>query len=85
MEKNAIESIKNEYYRILSKEDELYETRDKVRRLESEIESLRRDFNLKSNLFDIEFETSTKEIENSKCRVMVEGHGNSTLGITSLK
>lgn len=84
MEKNAKEQIANEYYNILSKEDALYETRDKVRKLEDEISHLRQEFNLKANLFDIEFETSTKEVESYRCGVMVEGHGNSTLGKTNL-
>lgn len=84
MEPNAKEKIAEEYYNILSKEDELYETRRKVWQLENEIKELKNEFNVKSNLFQIEFETDEKEIETSKCQVMVEGHGNSTLGKTNL-
>ena len=84
MEPNAKEKIAEEYYNILSKEDELYETRRKVWQLENEIKELKDEFNVKSNLFQIEFETDEKEIETSKCQVMVEGHGNSTLGKTNL-
>lgn len=84
MEPNAKEKIAEEYYNILSKEDELYETRHKVWKLENEIKELKDEFNVKSNLFQIEFETDEKEIKTSKCQVMVEGHGNSTLGKTNL-
>lgn len=84
MESNAKDRIAEEYYNILSKEDELHETRQKVWQLEEEIKRLRNDFNLKSNLFEIEFETNEKEVETSKCQVMIEGHGNSTLGKTNL-
>lgn len=84
MESNAKNRIAEEYYNILSKEDELHETRQKVWQLEEEIKRLRNDFNLKSNLFEIEFETDEKEVETSKCQVMIEGHGNSTLGKTNL-
>lgn len=84
MEPNAKEKIAEEYYNILSKEDELYETRRKVWQLEKEIKELKDEFNVKSNLFQIEFEVDEKEIKTSKCQVMVEGHGNSTLGKTNL-
>lgn len=84
MESSAKDKIAEEYYNILSKEDELHEIRHKVWLLEDEVKKLKEDFNLKSNLFDIEFETDKKEVETSKCQVMVEGHGNSTLGKTNL-
>lgn len=84
MESNAKEIIEKEYYTILSKEDELHALRHKVWELEEEIKTLRNEFNLKSSLFEIEFETKEKTIETSKCGVMVEGHGNSTLGRTNL-
>ena len=84
VEPNAKDKIAEEYYNILSKEDELHETRHKVWQLEEEIKRLRDEFNVKSNLFEIEFETDNKEIETSECQVIVEGHGNSTLGTTTL-
>lgn len=84
MESSAKAKIAEEYYNILSKEDELHKIRHKVWQLEDEIKRLKDEFNLKSNLFDIEFETDEKEVETSKCQVMVEGHGNSTLGRTNL-
>lgn len=84
MEPNAKNKIAEEYYNILSKEEELNTLRHKVWELEEEIKTLRNEFNLKSNLFEIEFETKEKTIETSKCGVMVEGHGNSTLGRTNL-
>lgn len=84
MESNAKEVIEKEYYTILSKEDALHALRRQVWDLEEEIKALRDEFNVKSNLFDIEFESDTKEVETSKCSVMVEGHGNSTLGRTNL-
>ena len=84
MESNAKDKIAEEYYNILSKEEELHTLRRKVWDLEEEIRLLRADFNLKSSLFEIEFDTEEKEVENSKCNVMVEGHGNSTLGRTNL-
>lgn len=73
MEKNAKEQIANEYYNLLSKEDELHETRDKVRKLENEIDKLRQEFNLKSNLFDIEFETRGVEVVKGHCTTIISG------------
>lgn len=84
VEPNAKDKIAEEYYNILSKEEELHTLRRKVWDLEEEIKLLRADFNLKSSLFEIEFDTEEKEVETSKCNVMVEGHGNSTLGRTNL-
>lgn len=73
MEKNAKEQIANEYYNILSKEDELHETRNKVWKLENEISKLRKEFNLKSNLFDIEFETRGVEVVKGHCTTIISG------------
>lgn len=84
VEPNAKEKIAEEYYNILSKEEELHTLRNKVWNLEEEIKILRAEFNLKSSLFEIEFDKEEKTVETSKCQVMVEGHGNSTLGITTL-
>ena len=84
VESNAGEALKKEYYNILSKEDELQNLRRQVWKLEEEIKTIRQEFDLKSGLFEISFESDTKEVETSKCSVMVEGHGNSTLGRTNL-
>ena len=84
MEPNAKEKIAEEYYNILSKEEELHTLRHKVWNLEEEIRLLRAEFNLKSSLFEIEFDKEERTVETSKCGVMVEGHGNSTLGRTNL-
>lgn len=73
MEKNAKEQIANEYYNILSKEEELHEIRDKVRKLENEIVKLRQEFNLKSNLFDIEFETRGVDVVKGHCTTIISG------------
>lgn len=84
MESNAKDKIAEEYYNILSKEEELHTLRHKVWNLEEEIKVLRAEFNLKSSLFEIEFDKEERTVETSKCGVMVEGHGNSTLGRTNL-
>lgn len=84
MEANAKDKIAEEYYNILSKEEELHTLRHKVWNLEEEIKKLKNAFNLKSNLFEIEFDKDERTVETSKCNVMVEGHGNSTLGRTNL-
>ena len=73
MEKNAKEQIANEYYNILSKEEELHEIRDKVRKLENEIVKLKQEFNLKSNLFDIEFETRGVDVVKGHCTTIISG------------
>lgn len=84
VESNAKEKIAEDYYNIVSKEEELHTLRNKVWNLEEEIKTLKDEFSLKSSLFEIEFETEEKTVETSKCNVMVEGHGNSTLGRTNL-
>ena len=84
VEKNASKLIEEEYYTILSKENKLRSLREEVRNLEEEVKHLKQEFSIKLNLFEIEFETESKEVTKSKCGVMVEGHGNSTLGKTTL-
>lgn len=73
MEPNAKEKIAEEYYNILSKEEELHTLRHKVWDLEEEIRLLRAEFNLKSNLFDIEFETSNVEVVKGHCTTIISG------------
>lgn len=73
MEPNAKDKIVEEYYNILSKEEELHTLRHKVWDLEEEIRLLRAEFNLKSNLFDIEFETSNVEVVKGHCTTIISG------------
>lgn len=73
VEPNAKDKIAEEYYNILSKEEELHTLRRKVWDLEEEIRLLRAEFNLKSNLFDIEFETSNVEVVKGHCTTIISG------------
>ena len=73
MEPNAKEKIAEEYYNILSKEEELHTLRHKVWELEEEIKLLRAEFNLKSSLFEIEFETRDVDVVKGHCTTIISG------------
>ena len=80
MNESAQEEIKNEYYNLLETEDKLFEAREKVRELENKLTQMKKDFEHKTALCTLEFETLTKETTNYKSYVMFKGMGNDTLG-----
>lgn len=83
MRDNAEKLIKEEYYNLLDLEEELYKARRKVIELEKAYEAKRELFNGKSNLFDLKFRTSEKEIITQESNVLFKGVGNDLLGYSN--
>lgn len=84
MAENAEKKIEEEYYMMLYHDSRLHDLRDEIRELEETLKSLKKAFEEKSHLFDIEFETEASEYTTHKNTVMITGCGNSTLG-TSIR
>lgn len=80
MSEDSEKLILDEYYSILDTERELQEERAKVRELEEIVKQKRQKFNDKSNLFELEFSTSNKEVSTTKSGVMFKGCGNDIIG-----
>lgn len=80
MNENAQEDIKNDYNELLSLEEELYNVREVVRKLEKKLTEKKKKFEEKTLLCTLEFETSEKEIVNYESYVLFKNMGNDTLG-----
>lgn len=80
MKDNSEELIRKEYSDIIALEEELFKQREKVRELETLLDNKKTEFNTKSILFDLEFDSSEKEITLYKANVMIQGYGNDILG-----
>ncbi len=70
---NAEDLIKKEYYTLRHTEEKLQEARALVRSLEGELNTLRKTFEGKSQLFDLVFNTTSKEVQSHKCNVSIKG------------
>lgn len=84
MSEDIEDKIKTEYQSLVDIKTQLHSARDLVRKLENDYTEKQKYFKDLDNLFEFEFESEEIEIQNTKCGVMVKGHGNSTLGITTL-
>jgi ribosome recycling factor len=73
MSSNAEELIKKEYLEIQSIKSSLHDHRDKVRELEKLLNEKEEIFSRKKDLFDIEFETVTKEYITRKSDMVFNG------------
>lgn len=80
MNESAQEDIKNDYNELLSLEEELYNAREVVRKLEKKLTEKKKKFEEKTLLCTLEFETSEKEIVNYESYVLFKNMGNDTLG-----
>lgn len=80
MNESAQEEIKNDYNELLSLEEELYNAREVVRKLEKKLTEKKKRFEEKTLLCTLEFETSEKEIVNYESYVLFKNMGNDTLG-----
>lgn len=79
MNESAQEDIKNDYNELLSLEEELYNAREVVRKLEKKLTEKKKKFEEKTLLCTLEFETSEKEIVNYESYVLFKNMGNDTL------
>lgn len=80
MNESAQEDIKNDYNELLSLEEELYNAREVVRKLEKKLTEKKKKFEEKTLLCTLEFETSEKEIVNYESYILLKNMGNDTLG-----
>lgn len=66
MGKNAEKMVKLEYRELLDVKEKLYAAREEVRRLEKKYGTLEKNWNAKKEMFDIEFESTEKEVKTTK-------------------
>ena len=73
MGKNAEKMVKLEYRELLDVKDKLYAAREEVRRLEKKYDTLEKSWNAKKEMFDIEFESTEKEVKTEKSNMLLNG------------
>jgi hypothetical protein len=73
MGKDAEKMVKLEYRELLDVKDKLYAAREEVRRLEKKYDTLEKSWNAKKDMFDIEFESTEKEVKTEKSNMLLNG------------
>lgn len=73
MGKDAEKMVKLEYRELLDVKDKLYAAREDVRRLEKKYDTLEKSWNAKKEMFDIEFESTEKEVKTEKSNMLLNG------------
>ena len=73
MGEDARKLIIEEYEALVSLQDRLYLARDEVRYLEKELNTKMNAWNGKKDLFDIEFESTEKEVETTISNMVING------------
>ena len=73
MGKNAEKRVKSEYIALLNVKEKLYAAREEVRRLEKKYDTLEKNWNAKKEMFDIEFESTEKEVKTEKSNLLLNG------------
>ena len=73
MGKDAEKMVKLEYRELLDVKDKLYAAREEVRRLEKKYDTLEKSWNAKKEMFDIEFESTEKEVKTEKSNMLLNG------------
>ena len=73
MGKDAEKMVKSEYRELLDIKEKLYAAREDVRKLEKLYGTLEADWNAKKDMFDIEFESTEKEVKTQKSYLTVNG------------
>ena len=74
------EQLKEDYYSLLRIKDNIHFLREKVWDLEKKLEESNKEFQEKYNLFDIEFETYTKEHITNESGLSFGNLGNDLIG-----
>ena len=65
--------LEKEYEALVNLQDRLYLARDEVRYLEKELDNKLKAWNGKTDLFDIEFESTEKEVETCISNMVING------------
>ena len=73
MGKDAEKMVKSEYIELLDVKEKLYAAREEVRRLEKKYDTLEKSWNAKKDMFDIEFESTEKEVKTEKANLLLNG------------
>lgn len=73
MGKNAEKMVKLEYRELLDVKEKLYAAREEVRRLEKKFGTLAKNWSAKKDMFDIEFESTEKEVKTEKSNMLLNG------------
>ena len=73
MGKDAEKMVKSEYRELLNIKEKLYAAREEVRKLERLYGTLEADWNSKKHMFDIEFESTEKEVKTQKSYLTING------------
>ena len=73
MGKEAEKMVKLEYRELLDVKEKLYAAREEVRRLENKYDTLEKNWNSKKEMFDIEFESTEKEVKTEKSNMLLNG------------
>ena len=73
MGKEAEKMVKLEYRALMDAQEELYEAREKVRKLEKRLDAMQKAWNSKKDMFDIEFESTEKEVKTQKSYMTING------------
>lgn len=73
MGNDAEKMVKLEYRELLDVKDKLYAAREEVRRLEKKYDTLEKNWNSKKDMFNIEFESTEKEVKTEKSNMLLNG------------
>lgn len=73
MGKDAEKMVKLEYRELLDVKEKLYAAREEVRRLEKKYDTLEKSWNAKKEMFDVEFESTEKEVKTEKSNMLLNG------------
>lgn len=73
MGEDASSLVKKEYEELVSTQDALYAAREQVRQLEKKVAALEKSWNAKKDMFDIEFESTEKEVKTQKSFLGIGG------------
>lgn len=73
MDEDAEKIVKLDYIELLDVKEKLYAAREEVRRLEKLYGALETDWNSKKEMFDIEFESTEKEVKTQKSYLTING------------
>ena len=73
MQPNYEQRVKWEYEHLLAKKEELYHLRERVWELEKTVNYLESEWKRKSDFFEIEFETTEREVKTTKSNMLING------------
>ena len=77
------EFIKSKHAQIFQLKEEISKQSRHLTTLQDQLANAQKEFQNLSELFDIEYETITKEYQVNNANIMIQGHGNSIIGKTS--